>query len=386
METMPAVNRARMPRRSNPPLRRGGPGLTLSLVLLLTACALQGGAGAGGEPALPAHHTPEGFRNPYPVDDRKRSFFSYWRMRLFEERFADHEAVAHRMPAHTVDPSSIDGPADAPRLTWIGHATFLIQHRGTNLLTDPHFSDRASPFSFAGPRRLVPLPLALEQLPPIHYVVISHNHYDQLDRKSVQALGSRPRWLVPLGLRQTLVEWGVDPERITELDWWQRHDEPGLSFTSTPAHHWSARTLFDRNETLWSSWMVEMEGFRFWFAGDTAYNPVQFREIGAHFPAIDLALIPIGGYAPRWFMQEAHVSPEEALQIHRDLGARRSYGMHWGTFQLTAEPMFEPAERLQAAVADAPAGTPPFETLAIGETVTLDGDLSIPARGRAELP
>ena len=373
-----------MPQHPNRPGRRVAPLVTLSL--LLTACTLQGGSRPDDTPALPAHRTPEGFRNPYPVDDRKRTFFSYWRMRLFEERFADHEAEAHRMPRQQVDLSLIQSPANAPRITWIGHATFLVQHQGINLLTDPHFSERASPFSFAGPRRLVPLPLSLEQLPRIDYVLISHNHYDQLDRASVQALGDQPRWLVPLGLRQTLADWGIDPERVTELDWWQRQDAPGVSFTATPAHHWSARSLFDRNETLWSSWMVEMEGFGLWFAGDTAYNPVQFKEIGERFPGIDLALIPIGAYAPRWFMQDAHVSPEEALQIHRDIGSRRAYGMHWGTFQLTAEPMFEPAERLRAAMAGAGPDTPPFETLAIGETVTLGEDLSVAVSRRPELP
>ena len=342
-----------------------------------TLCTLLLGGPAGAEPstattaAAPSHHVPGGFRNPYPVDEQERGFFAYWRMRLFGEPFADQAAEAHLVPRRSVDPATLVEPAEAPRATWIGHATFLVEYGETRLLTDPHFSERASPFSFAGPRRLVPLPITLEDLPPVDYVVISHSHYDQLDEATVRALGDGPIWLVPLGLERLLTKWGVDPERVVELDWWERHDAGGAAFTATPAHHWSARSLFDRNETLWSSWRVEIGDFRLWFGGDTAYNPVQFKEIGERLGPVDLALIPIGAYAPRWFMRNAHVTPEEALQIHRDIGSLRSIGMHWGTFQLTAEPILEPAERLRAAVAAAGPGVAPFDTLAIGETLVL---------------
>ena len=315
----------------------------------------------------PPHHTEDGFRNPYPVDRRRRNFFYYWYMRLFVEDFPDYEQVAHLVPRKALDAGRLSQPADQPRVAWIGHATFLVQYRGVNLLTDPHFSERASPFSFTGPKRLVPLPLGLEQLPAIDYVVISHNHYDQLDEQTVRALGDGPHWLVPLKLKALLMDWGVEASRITELDWWQQTAQDGIRFTATPAHHWSARGLFDRNRTLWSSWMVEMDGFRFWFGGDTAYNPVHFKQIGERFPGVDMALIPIGAYSPRWFMQNAHVTPEEAVRIHQEIASRQSFGMHWGTFQLTSEPMLEPPQRLAEALQAADRDIAPFEVLAIGE-------------------
>ena len=340
--------------------------------LVLASCSTQQEIPPGeSEIRMPPHHTQNGFRNPYPVDDLERSFFSYWNMRLFKEDFPDHAETAHLMPRMELDSELLANPGPLPRVTWIGHATFLVQYRGTNILTDPHFSDRASPLSFTGPQRLVPLPIRIEQLPPIDYVVISHNHYDQLDEESVKALGTAPKWLVPLKLKATLVDWGIDTARVVELDWWEQFSEAGLQIAATPAHHWSARGLYDRNETLWSSWMVTMNGFRFWFAGDTAYNPIHFKEIGTRFPAIDMALIPIGAYAPRWFMKNSHVTPEEAVIIHREIASRRSFGMHWGTFQLTSEPMLEPPERLALAMDEVSADVAPFETMAIGETIQL---------------
>lgn len=340
----------------------------LAASLLLGACAIPDGA-APGKSAIngPLHHSEDGFRNPYPVDQRRRSFFYYWYMRLFMEDFPNYEEVAHLVPRKTLDTGRLSLPTDIPRVVWIGHATFLVQYRDMNLLTDPHFSERASPYSFTGPKRLVPLPLRLDQLPAIDFVLISHNHYDQLDEETVRALGNGPHWLVPLKLKALLMEWGVKDSQITELDWWQQTSQDAITFTATPAHHWSARGLFDRNRTLWSSWMVEMHGFRFWFGGDTAYNPVHFKQIGERFGGIDMALIPIGAYSPRWFMQNSHVTPEEAVRIHQEIASRHSLGMHWGTFQLTSEPMLEPPQRLAEALQDAPPGTAPFELLAIGE-------------------
>lgn len=315
----------------------------------------------------PAHHTDTGFQNPHPIDTLQHGFWAFWRMRLFGEPFPDYRLVAAQVPVVALEPQRLVLPAGSPRLTWIGHASFLLQYRGLNLLTDPHLSARASPLSFAGPERLVALPISVAELPPIDYVVISHSHYDHLDRSTVDALGDRPLWLVPLGVKAILVGWGIDPTRVIERDWWQSYQQDGIRFTATPAHHFSARTLWDRNQTLWASWMVELEGFNLWFAGDTAYEPRLFQQIKAQFPNIDLALIPIGAYGPRWFMREHHVNPEEALLIHQQLGAQRSIGMHWGTFQLTSEPMLEPPLRLTAAVDAAGPGLAPFDTMAIGE-------------------
>jgi N-acyl-phosphatidylethanolamine-hydrolysing phospholipase D len=263
-------------------------------------------------------------------------------------------------------------PGSAPLVTWVGHSTFLIQYQGINILTDPIFSERASPVSFAGPKRLVEMPLGLEDLPAIDFVIISHNHYDHLDITSVSALGSNTRFLVPLKLKDWFVEQGISAEQVIEFDWWDQHKFSNVSVSATPSQHWSARGLFDRNKTLWAAWHVQIAEFTFWFAGDTGYNPIQFKEVGERFKSIDLGLIPIGAYAPKWFMGPQHVNPEEALSIHRDIGARQSLGMHWGTFPLTAEPIMQPKQRLAKAMAENDIDDTTFEVLAIGQTIELD--------------
>lgn len=318
------------------------------------------------EEGAPAHHTPNGFANPYPVDNVKRSFFKYWKMRLFGEEFPDYSLVADQVPVARPDLTNIHNPPSDLQVTWIGHATFLIQYANINLLTDPHFSERASPVSFAGPRRLVPLPLEIKELPKIDYVIISHTHYDHLDKESILQLGSSPQYLVPLGVKAILTDWGIEEKKIHEQDWWQTFQRAEVQLTTTPAHHFSARTLFDRNQTLWSSWHLQLKDKAIWFAGDTAYNPYQFREIGERFKQIDLALIPIGAYGPRWFMRDNHINPEEAVQIHMEIGSKQSIAMHWGTFQLTSEPMLEPPKRLLDEMNRHQ--LPPFKTVAIGET------------------
>ncbi len=304
-------------------------------------------------------------------------------MRLTTE-WADHEEQGGEVPRVPLDAARLAAPAGA-QVTWLGHSCFLVQRGGVNLLTDPVFSERASPVGFAGPRRYTPSPVEPHQLPPLHAVVISHNHYDHLDTRTIAALAARSPealWLVPLANRALLEDAGVDPARVVELDWWEgralKVGETEVHLTPTPAQHWSARGLFDRNEALWSSWAAEWvdpsssspEGrpWRVFFGGDTGYNERIFKEIGARLGPFDLGLIPIGAYAPREFMRVMHVDPAEALEIHRDVGARRSVGAHWGTFPLTAEPVMEPPARLREALRAA--GLPPdeFITLSLGET------------------
>jgi L-ascorbate metabolism protein UlaG (beta-lactamase superfamily) len=259
--------------------------------------------------------------------------------------------------------------------TWIGHATVLMQVNGMNLLTDPIFSERASPVSFFGPKRKAPLPVTLEQLPHIDVVLISHNHYDHLDRDTVQRLnrqpGGAPLFLVPLGLKAWMTETGIS--NVRELDWWQQTAVPGLDIHFVPVQHWSARGPFDRFETLWGGWMVRTaqsarKPFSFFFAGDTGYSP-DFTDIHRRFAEIDLALLPIGAYEPRWFMQKQHVNPAEAVQIHRDLHARHSIGIHWGTFELTDEPLDEPPKALAKALQAVDVIATEFTVLRHGETV-----------------
>ncbi|HEX4872411.1 MAG TPA: MBL fold metallo-hydrolase [Nevskiaceae bacterium] len=273
------------------------------------------------------------------------------------------------------------GAAMQPAVTWIGHASFLLQMGGLNLVTDPVFSERASPVAFAGPRRQQAPGLSLAQLPRIDAVLISHNHYDHLDVATVRALaaqtGGSPLFLVPLGLKDWLAAEGIT--HAVELDWWQSHRVGGVRFTLTPVQHWSARGAFDRRATLWGGWAVLAPELHAYFAGDTGYSP-DFLDTRVFFAAeqdaaqgggFDLALIPVGAYEPRWFMREQHVNPEEAVQIHLDLGAKRSIGMHWGSFELTDEPLDQPPRDLAAARAARGVSEADFGLLAIGQTERL---------------
>ena len=235
-----------------------------------------------------------------------------------------------------------------PTATWIGHATLLIQLDGLNILTDPHWSDRASPVSFAGPKRLVPPGLRFEHLPPIHLVLISHDHYDHLDVQTVRRLARlhRPQFLVPLRLQQWFEEMEVP--NVRELDWWDSQKIQDSVVTCVPVQHFSGRTLWDRNRRLWSGWAVQGNSGHFFFAGDTGYYPELFKEIRRRLGAFDLAAIPIGAYLPPYMMKFVHSTPEQALQILSDIGAERFLAMHWGTFDLADEPIGEPPKRLAA--------------------------------------
>lgn len=232
-------------------------------------------------------------------------------------------------------------------VTWVGHSTLLIQLDGVNLLTDPQWSDRASPVTFAGPRRVTPPGLAMEDLPPIDLVLISHDHYDHLDVETVRELDRRhrPVFLVPLRLK----EWfdGIGITNVEEFDWWESRPVRGLRVTCLPAQHFSGRTLWDRNQRLWSSWAVSGASKRLFFAGDTGYYSV-FKEIGRRLGPFDVAAVPIGAYVPPEMMKMTHVTPEEALQLFADVQGRHFLAMHWGTFDLTDEPIEEPPQRLQA--------------------------------------
>ncbi|MFM7784334.1 MAG: MBL fold metallo-hydrolase, partial [Gammaproteobacteria bacterium] len=266
-----------------------------------------------------------------------------------------------------------------PTVTWIGHASVLAQFSGLNVMTDPVFSQRASPVSFTGPMRAQPPGLTLAQLPRIDVVLVSHNHYDHLDEASVQALnaqpGGAPQFVVPLGLKAWFAERGIT--RVVELDWWDSHRLQGpageVEVVLTPAQHWSGRTLADRLATLWGGFAVFGPDLHFYYSGDTGYSP-DFREIRRRFAArqtaggFDIALIPVGAYEPRWFMREQHVNPEEAVQVHLDVGARRSMGVHWGTFNLTDEALDEPPRALARALQAKGLGPDNFFLLAVGET------------------
>ena len=317
-----------------------------------------------------SQRTEFGFRNP-SGSSRAGSF---WRLQfrglrpgLNKRTAADHRAEPLKPDTKFLKMNRIE-----PTITWLGHGTFLLQVGGVNVLTDPHLSERASTLCWFGGTRVVPPPLDFRDLPHIHAVVISHNHYEHLDRATVSRLISQkhgaPRFFVPLGLKSWVRSAGY--AKCVELDWWQWVQHLGLTLHMVPAHHWSGRAPWDRNRTLWGGWIVDHPGFRFYFAGDTGYSQ-ELIQIGRKFAPIDLAAIPIGGYEPRRLVGRYHVNPEEAVRIHQDVGARHSVGMNWGTFALGREPLHEPPRRLAEARGVAGLKESEFFVMQQGETRSL---------------
>lgn len=346
--------------------------LSRALTGLATCVVLLGGSACTGPESddvndSAKHHTDSGFRNRFS-DEHHGVSWALVRF-LWELQTSDWEKPD--LKRLTPDVDFLHANREQPTATWLGHAGFLLQLGGVNVLTDPVLTERVSPVEFAGPARLFPPPLSVEQLPNIDVVVISHNHYDHLDLPTLEALRDAhdPLLVVPLRLKAWLQ--ARDFGNVVELDWWQQHAHDGLSVHAVPVQHFSGRGLFDRNRTLWAGYVLEGGGQRVFFAGDTGYSR-DFAEIGERFAPIDLGLIPIGAYEPRNFMRPVHVTPEEAVKVHRDVGARRSVGMHWGTFRLTTEPMDEPPQRLREAVQQAGLEPDTFHTVALGETITLN--------------
>ena len=319
-------------------------GLALTILFMVPGCISVGGP----LPKAPAHHRARGFANENPAFARP----DFWAVQAFRARRL-WASIAGGPPAPSFPRVANDGTAlranrQAATITWIGHATLLVQLDGVNILTDPQFSDRASPVGFAGPRRLNPPGVAFEDLPPIHAVVISHDHYDHLDRPTVQRLAAahRPRFFVPLGLKAWFAS--LDISDVQELDWWDSGRVDGVTFTATPVQHWSARTPFDMNRRLWAGWAIAAGARRLFFGGDTGYYD-GFRRVGERLGPFDLALVSIAAYEPPSVMAHTHTTPEEALQVFADVRARTFVAMHWGTFDLAEEPIDEPPRRLLAA-------------------------------------
>ena len=325
---------------------------------------------------LPSHHRPGGgFRNPW-VDHAVPGFGSLlkWMLvhRTTRPRPKDPDpSVFARVPPDFVPPRA---PRSELTVTWVGHSSLLIQLNGLNLLTDPMWSERASPVQFAGPRRWVAPGIPFEDLPPLDIILQSHNHYDHLDAGTVRRLAQthpQASWIVPLGLASFVQKRGARAGSVVELDWWGEWSVGSLRIAATPAQHFSSRGIGDRGDTLWCGFaLTAANERRVYFAGDTGYHP-EFGAIGERYGPFDVALMPIGAYEPRWFMRYLHMNPEEAIAAFRALNAQVMVPIHWGTFKLTDEAMDEPPIRARAAWNAA--GLPPsgYRQLAHGETLTL---------------
>ena len=268
------------------------------------------------------------------------------------------------------DWKSINLNQDNDYIIWIGHSTFLIKKSGIVILTDPVFSDRASPFKNIGPERLIPPAIPLNQLPQIDFITVSHNHYDHLDidsLKKISELNPDAVFLVPEGDLRLLKRKRID--NAYEFNWWETFSAEGLTFTFTPVQHWSKRGLFDRNKSLWGGWYMNFNDYGMYHAGDTGYSN-DFIDTKLKLGAPKYAFIPIGAYNPEWFMAESHVNPEDAIQVMLDLEAEKAFGMHWGTFALTDEDTLEPPLRLKEALKSFNA--PDFISLTPGKIIKID--------------
>ena len=296
--------------------------------------------------------------------DSERSFgdFLKWRLTRKEPKAVQIE---------TSDQWKQLGEQSKNYAVWIGHSTYLLNNGDLTIVTDPVFSKRASPFSWAGPKRLIAPAISLEELPDIDVITVSHNHYDHLDiasLKTLHKLNPKALFLVSKGDMDLLVRSGI--KNVTEFLWWENIEVKNTMFTFTPNQHWSARGFRDRNKSLWGGWFMQSSNHTIYHAGDTGYSD-DFKETRSRLGSPDFAMIPIGGYNPPWFMNYHHVNPSESIQIALDLGVSKSFGMHWGTFRLTDEDILEPAQLIDQELKNLNLADDFFRTVKPGEIILL---------------
>jgi N-acyl-phosphatidylethanolamine-hydrolysing phospholipase D len=308
------------------------------------------------------------FRNIHPHAAHTFTGVLRWKLGLAAEETIAGNGLHGEYATHE---PKLENLADTPlrtriRLTWIGHSTFLIQHHGLNILTDPIFGD-CQPIPVGRMRRSTAPGIRFEDLPSIDHVLISHSHYDHLDAPTIRALGNAVCYWLPEGLSAWFRRRGIN--HCQELSWWQTAKlSEEVEIHCVPAQHGSARTLFDRNRTHWCGWVVNGTERSAYFAGDTGYSPT-FREIGERFGGFDVAMIPIGAYTPRWLMHPVHINPAEAVRVHKDVQSRLSIACHWGTFRLADEPIDEPPALLAQELAQEHVDADKFLALRPGDSI-----------------
>ena len=319
---------------------------------------------------LPLHHLPSGhFRNTDtltpPVRDTMEadSLVPKFRTRMYE------------LPIVRGN-ENLWEDSNAISAAWIGHSTFYIRWKNFGILTDPIFSEQASPVTFAGPKRGTKPGRSLDSLPQVNLVIISHDHYDHLDKASVLQIFKKNKsviFAVPLKVAEILTRWGIPKKQIIELDWWESETVDDFNLTFVPAHHTSRRGLLksSKNSTLWGGWVIEKSGFKIWFAGDIAFGDGSYyEEIGKRFSPIDVSFLPIGSYKPSRYTRQ-HISPRQAVQLHLMVGSKKSIGMHWGTFGMVYERLEDPPADLNRARLELKVPVSDFFTLFHGEIVNL---------------
>ena len=314
------------------------------------------------------HFDGERFYNAVPMPDNIGDVLR-WRLNSKAEPWPDAVPVTQQ----AVDSERAeDGQL---RATFIGHATVLIQVDGLNIITDPIYAERASPVSFVGPKRVRKPGVAFDDLPPIDLVLVSHNHYDHLDLETLQRFKQRDNPMIVTGLGNDtwLRQRGFD--RVAGLDWSQELEHKGIKLTFAKNQHWSARGVNDQRKTLWGGFVIEASEHKVYFAGDTGYGDF-FAELGETFGGFDLALLPIGAFQPRWFMEYQHIGPVEAVQAHQDLKARRSMAIHFGTFNLADDGINEPAQQLQQVLSEQQLSTADFWVPVFGASYDIDTELA----------
>lgn len=343
----------------------------LSLLLLLSVIlACSSNEVLVKQSELPLHHLPSGhFRNTDtltpPVRDTMEadSLVPKFRTRMYE------------LPIVRGN-ENLWEDSNAISAAWIGHSTFYIRWKNFGILTDPIFSERASPVTFAGPKRGTKPGRSLDSLPQVNLVIISHDHYDHLDKASVLQIFKKNKsviFAVPLKVAEILTRWGIPKKQIIELDWWKSETVDDFNLTFVPAHHTSRRGLLksSKNSTLWGGWVIEKSGFKIWFAGDIAFGDGSYyEEIGKRFSPIDVSFLPIGSYKPSRYTRQ-HISPRQAVQLHLMVGSKKSIAMHWGTFGMVYERLEDPPADLNRARLELKVPVSDFFTLFHGEIVNL---------------